>query len=45
MPAVIRHDWTRDEVVAFLRASGFALERLTSVGGKHGCNEFVLRRA
>ncbi len=32
-------------VVDFLRARGFALERLITVGGAHGCNEFVARRA
>ena len=31
-------------VVDFLRARGFALERLITVGGAHGCNEFVARR-
>jgi 2-polyprenyl-6-hydroxyphenyl methylase/3-demethylubiquinone-9 3-methyltransferase len=32
-------------VVDFLRARGFTLERLRTVGGAHGCNEFVARRA
>ena len=32
-------------VVDFLRARGLTLERLTTVGGAHGCNEFVARRA
>lgn len=31
-------------VVDFLRGRGFVLERLTTVGGAHGCNEFVARR-
>lgn len=33
------------EVVDFLRARGFTIERLRTVGGAHGCNEFVARRA
>lgn len=31
-------------VVEFLRARGLAIERLSTVGGAHGCNEFVARR-
>jgi len=33
------------EVVEFCRALGFRLARIRTVGGRHGCNEFVLRRA
>lgn len=36
---------TPGAVVDFLRARGFVLERLRTVGGAHGCNEFVARRA
>lgn len=32
-------------VVDFLRERGFAVERLTTVGAAHGCNQFVARRA
>ena len=32
------------EVVAFCRARGLLLERLHTVGGRHGCNEFVFLR-
>lgn len=35
---------TPAETVEFCRARGFLLERLTTVGGRHGCNEFVFRR-
>ncbi len=31
-------------VVDVLRAHGLTLQRLTTVGGAHGCNEFVARR-
>lgn len=34
-----------EEVVEFVRERGFVLERLTTCGGKLGCNEFVFRRA
>jgi 2-polyprenyl-3-methyl-5-hydroxy-6-metoxy-1,4-benzoquinol methylase len=33
-----------EEVFAFFRVRGFELERLRTVGGRLGCNEFVLRR-
>ena len=36
---------TPGEVVEFLRARGLTLERLVTVGGAHGCNQFVARRA
>ncbi|MEP4885077.1 MAG: class I SAM-dependent methyltransferase, partial [Alphaproteobacteria bacterium] len=29
----------------FYRQRGFALTQLETVGGKHGCNEFVLRKS
>ena len=32
------------EVVAFCRARGLDLEVLRTVGGRHGCNEYLLRR-
>lgn len=32
-------------VVEFLRARGLTLERLITVGGAHGCNEYVARRS
>jgi 2-polyprenyl-6-hydroxyphenyl methylase/3-demethylubiquinone-9 3-methyltransferase len=32
------------EVVEFCRAKGFLLERIVTVGGRHGCNQFVFRR-
>ncbi len=32
-------------IVDFLRARGLVIERLITVGGAHGCNEFVARRA
>jgi 2-polyprenyl-6-hydroxyphenyl methylase/3-demethylubiquinone-9 3-methyltransferase len=35
---------TPEAVLDFCRARGFALERLKTVGGKSGCNEFVFRR-
>lgn len=34
-----------EEIFEFHRARGFNLERLTTAGGSHGCNEFVFRRA
>jgi 2-polyprenyl-6-hydroxyphenyl methylase/3-demethylubiquinone-9 3-methyltransferase len=34
-----------EEILAFARARGFTLERMTTCGGRQGCNEFVLRRA
>jgi 2-polyprenyl-3-methyl-5-hydroxy-6-metoxy-1,4-benzoquinol methylase len=34
-----------DAVFAYCRERGFELERLVTVGGSHGCNEFVFRRA
>ena len=33
-----------EDVLRFYREHGFTLERMTTVGGRHGCNEFVLRR-
>jgi 2-polyprenyl-6-hydroxyphenyl methylase/3-demethylubiquinone-9 3-methyltransferase len=33
-----------EEVFDFYHARGFALDRLTTCGGGHGCNQFVLRR-
>jgi 2-polyprenyl-6-hydroxyphenyl methylase/3-demethylubiquinone-9 3-methyltransferase len=33
-----------EAVFDLYRARGFSLERMTTVGGRHGCNEFVLRR-
>jgi len=33
-----------EEVLAFFRQRGFNLERMITVDGRHGCNEFVLRR-
>lgn len=35
---------TPDAVVAFLRTRGFTIERLITVGGAHGCNQFVARK-
>lgn len=35
---------TPDETVAFLGTRGFGLERMRTVGGRLGCNEFVFRR-
>jgi len=52
----IVHDWidwlggypfevaTPEAVFQFVRARGFALERLKTCGGRLGCNEFVFRR-
>lgn len=33
-----------DQVFDFYRARGFVLERLVTVAGGHGCNEFIFRR-
>lgn len=33
-----------EEIVDFYRDSGFALIKLRTVGGKHGCNEYLLQR-
>lgn len=53
----IFHDWNDwlggypfevakpEEILSFLRAHGFELERMKTVGGSVGCNEFVARRA
>jgi 2-polyprenyl-6-hydroxyphenyl methylase/3-demethylubiquinone-9 3-methyltransferase len=50
------HDWvdwiggypfeaaTPEAIVAFVRARGYALERVVTCGGGQGCNEFVFRR-
>lgn len=47
------HDWLGgypfevakpEEIFQFLRSRGFRLERMTTVGGSMGCNEFVARR-
>jgi 2-polyprenyl-3-methyl-5-hydroxy-6-metoxy-1,4-benzoquinol methylase len=35
---------TPDAVVAFLRTRRFTIERLITVGGAHGCNQFVARK-
>jgi 2-polyprenyl-6-hydroxyphenyl methylase/3-demethylubiquinone-9 3-methyltransferase len=35
---------TPAEVLHFLRDRGFALRELSTVGGSHGCNEFVFER-
>jgi hypothetical protein len=35
---------TPAEVFAFFKARGFALRRLMTVGGAHGCNQFVFER-
>jgi len=32
-----------EEVLAFFRNKGFVLDKMTTVDGRHGCNEFVLR--
>lgn len=34
-----------EEIVAFLRDRGFLLIRLRTVGGRHGCNEYVFQRS
>lgn len=34
-----------EEILGFLRARGFQLIRLRTVGGQHGCNEYVFRRS
>jgi 2-polyprenyl-6-hydroxyphenyl methylase/3-demethylubiquinone-9 3-methyltransferase len=36
---------TPEEVFRFLRARGFILEQLTTVGTSHACNQFVFRRS
>jgi 2-polyprenyl-6-hydroxyphenyl methylase/3-demethylubiquinone-9 3-methyltransferase len=33
-----------EEILDFGRSRGFSLERMTTCGGRQGCNEFVLRR-
>lgn len=33
-----------EAILAFFRARGFVLEKMTTVDGRHGCNEFVLRK-
>lgn len=33
-----------EEILEFFRAHGFALEKLSTCGGKLGCNEFVFRK-
>jgi 2-polyprenyl-3-methyl-5-hydroxy-6-metoxy-1,4-benzoquinol methylase len=33
-----------EEIFDFYRARGFSLDRLTTCGGGHGCNQFVFRR-
>jgi 2-polyprenyl-6-hydroxyphenyl methylase/3-demethylubiquinone-9 3-methyltransferase len=52
----VTHDWfdwlggypfevaKPEEVFEFLKEQGFQLERLSTVGGSMGCNEFVARR-
>jgi 2-polyprenyl-6-hydroxyphenyl methylase/3-demethylubiquinone-9 3-methyltransferase len=34
-----------EEIFDFYRQRGFSLERMTTCGGGHGCNQFVFRRA
>lgn len=34
-----------EAVLSFCRARGFVLERMTTVDGRHGCNEYVFRLA
>lgn len=34
-----------EQVLAFFRSRGFTLERMKTVDGRHGCNEFVFRRS
>lgn len=34
-----------EEVFEFFRGRGFALEKLKTCGGGHGCNEFIFLRA
>jgi SAM-dependent methyltransferase len=33
-----------EQVISFVKSRGFSLENLKTVGGGHGCNEFVFRR-
>lgn len=33
-----------EEIIAFCRRHGLSLEKLTTCGGRHGCNQFVFRR-
>ncbi len=35
---------TPEEIVDFYRDLGFAVVKLRTVGGKHGCNEYLLRK-
>ncbi|MFZ0485511.1 MAG: class I SAM-dependent methyltransferase [Arenicellales bacterium] len=35
---------TPDAVLAFLRPRGFQLDKLTTCGGRHGCNEYLFTR-
>lgn len=32
-----------EEVLAFYLEHGYTLERMTTVDGRHGCNEYVFR--
>lgn len=34
-----------EQITQFYSARGFTLERMKTCGGRHGCNEFVFRRA
>jgi len=33
-----------EQIFEFFRARNFVLEKMITVGGRHGCNQFVLRR-
>ena len=33
-----------DEIFSFCKARNFVLEKLTTVGSSHGCNEYVFSR-
>jgi 2-polyprenyl-3-methyl-5-hydroxy-6-metoxy-1,4-benzoquinol methylase len=33
-----------EQILAFFRPLGFTLQNMTTCGGRHGCNEFVLRK-
>jgi 2-polyprenyl-6-hydroxyphenyl methylase/3-demethylubiquinone-9 3-methyltransferase len=33
-----------EELLAFYRERGFSLERMTTVDGRHGCNEYIFRK-